>query len=287
MPVTPYGPSTIVTGPAATPSLHGLVASVGVTNETTERWEMGFTWDPETCAIVTVETNDCSAGFDFGPPSGGAACVSVIPPLLQVAIERTAATFQTWDYPGVPMRQLEAGTTKALEFEFWTGTQQPDNQKLASVSTVVLNSVSNPVTGMSLARGLAALEQAIANGPNGSRGVIHAPVDVVSLWMTNHSGAINQEGQKLVTVAKGNIVVAGAGYPGTSPTGAAPPANCRWVYATGAMQIRLSDKEVNPETFPEAFKRSNNTIAYWAQRYGVATFDPCVGPFAVLINLGA
>jgi hypothetical protein len=281
------GPLAETKGPAATPSLHGLVPAAQLVTEPNDRWVLGFTWDPETCAIISVLDPSCAGdAIDWPDASTYAACVNTLPVLLEVVYQGPSTGYSARDWPGLPRRQLEAGTTKALEYEFWTGTKVPTNQHLASAQTIVLNSSSTPVTGMTLSRGLAALERAIADCGVGGRGTIHAPVDVVSMW-TYLGGPLKEDGQRLVTVAKGTVVVAGAGYPGTSPTGAAPPPGMRWIYATGAVQVRLSAPEVSPDDIAEGLDRKTNQLTYRAFRNGAANFDPCCGPFAVLVDLGA
>jgi hypothetical protein len=296
MATTRLAPLWPVTGPAASPSLHGLVASVGgPTPEPNERWTLGFTWDPETCTIVSVYDPSCAGE----PPTPGndAALASPLtwqdliehqPAILNLAVERCTWGFADQDYPGRPLRQLEAGTSKAVEAELWSSTIA-GNQSLAVSGCDISNPVSGSVLPWTPRRALAAIEQEAANCGVGGRAVIHAPVDVASIWA--YDGAVVEDGQRLVTRAKGNIVVAGAGYTGLGPEGHAQevPADPdhRWVYVTGMIQVRLSDIVVTPDRIEEALDRATNTITYRAMRFGAANFDPCCGPVAVLVDLGA
>ena len=58
------------------------------------------------------------------------------------------------------------------------------------------------------------------------------------------------------------------------------------MYATGMVQVRLTAPDVTPGTFGEALDRRTNKVSFRAWRNGAANFDPCCGPFAVLVNLG-
>ncbi|WP_116996397.1 hypothetical protein [Desertimonas flava] len=400
--MSPISPPKIVNGPAVTPSLRGLVASATPAIEDNDGWVGGFTWDPETCAIVNVLPNDCGGDVDYPDPAEFENCVTVLPSMLEVAVIRGTLHARLGSYPTIPLRILEAGTTKALEADFWTGvgSRHADsgvvgNQYLASPDATVVN--PTPGTAVPLRQGLALLEQALADCGVGGRGMIHAPVEVASLW-TYDSSAFVVDGDQLVTLARGNILVAGAGYPGTGPdsestptehtftgtggitggtytltvlgattapivwdanaldvllsvqvaveqtdptfdidsitvtggpletapivvsyptvgpvqpasadasqlTGTAPAidvattegdvvtpaatpaAGTAWVYATGQVQTRLSLPEITPDEFKEAFDRKTNTVSYRAWRHAAANFDPCCGPFAVLVSL--
>jgi hypothetical protein len=176
---------------------------------------------------------------------------------------------------------MEAATSKGLERVFWTGgsAPDPDSQYLAHPDAVELST-----TAVTPGYGLALLEQAIADCGAGGRGMIHAPVGVASLW--GAGGGLSQEGPRLVAPARGNVVVAGAGYPGSGKTGAAPAAGTAWAFATGMVQVRLGAIQILPETLGEALDRRTNELTYRAERSVSAVFDPCCGPFAVLIQLG-
>jgi hypothetical protein len=67
----------------------------------------------------------------------------------------------------------------------------------------------------------------------------------------------------------GFVVVSGAGYPGTGPTGQAGP---NWVYATAMVNVRLGPIEVGPGTWRNSIETSKNDVTYRAQRVGAADF---------------
>lgn len=280
--VVRLAPPAIVTGPAATPSLHGLIASAQVVNEADDRWTMGLTWAPEFSGGVSVYAPDCTTNLELSVSLTNPACVEHQPVMLEVGIERSTWGFKSQDYEGLATRVLEAGATKALEAEFWQ-TAVLGNQSLAV-------SGAN-VAGLNLSprRALAALEAKIASWATGGRGMIHAPVELASLWAYD-GYLIIEDGNRLVTKSKGNIVVAGAGYLGTGPVGHAnytPGAGKAWAFASGMVQVRQSGVIVTPDTLAEATNRSTNKVSYRASRYAAANFDPACGPSAVLVDLGS
>jgi hypothetical protein len=101
----------------------------------------------------------------------------------------------------------------------------------------------------------------------GSLGAIHADRGAASLWSTN--GAVKASGQRLLTTV-GTPVSAGAGYPGTSPSGAAAAAGETWVFAAPAMfGYRGSVQSTS------ALDRGRNDFLAIAERNYVVGFDPC------------
>jgi hypothetical protein len=79
-----------------------------------------------------------------------------------------------------------------------------------------------------------------------------------------------------------DLVAAGAGYPGTSPAGAAPATGESWIYATGAVTMRRGD--IKTFTLSESINRGNNTIEMIAERTYVLGWDCC--HFAILVDIG-
>lgn len=197
------------------------------------------------------------------------------PVLLELAATCTTVGYDTLDYPGRARRQMELATTKALESEFWTGATKPWNPHLAAPNAVVLNvgGIANP-TPMTPGCALAALNQALGDCGIGGRGMIHSTIDLATLW-SNISGGLMRDGQRLTTTVRDTTVVAGAGYTGSGPNGADPPAGSAWAYATGPVQVRLGDIQVVPDTVAEAVDRHSNEITYRGERMASAAWDTC------------
>lgn len=132
-------------------------------------------------------------------------------------------------------------------------------------------------TGLSLRRGIAALEQWIATN-YGSRGVIHMTVAAASLGLD--SGILEIKGTTLQTKL-GTPVVAGAGYPGTGPAGQAPAAGSTYLYATPALLGYRSS--VFPGVDPPAagLDRSVNNLHAVAERTYLVGWDPCGTAFSL------
>lgn len=268
----------------ATPPLHGLQASVPETREPS-RWQLGVTLCPENCVEISGWDPNCAAWPDGVKPDKSEAttnqdCYDVLPFVLESPFECASAGFRTVDYSGRARRQLEAATSKGLEYELWTGELQGDNPHLTTGATVIGAAAAFP-----LRQGLSLLGQALSNCAHGGRGTIHAPTFIVDNWMDD-GNLIQAEGPRLVTGNRGDVVISGSGYPGTGPDGIAPGPNQSWVYATGPIQYRLDEVVVYPDTLNEAMDSRRNRIEYRAERLAMVNFDPCCH-FAILVELGS
>ena len=212
-----------------------------------------------------------------------------------VEVPYTCSTwgFQENDYTGKAMRQLDAGTGKAVEREFWTGELNIANINLQywTPGGNILNpgGWADPVA-VNVALGLALLEQALASCATGSRGMIHAPAVVIERmaqwYLLDDDPGCDEDECRLLTRGRGDVVVCGAGYePQVGPLAAfhdiSPTES--WVYATGMVDVRLGEPMIYPETIAEALDRATNTITYRGERTAAVNPDGCC-MFAVLVD---
>lgn len=262
------GPRSAVVAPPALPPRVGLYASAPVSNETGDRWELGFTYLPESCgtggvadpcdnATKTIDANPTTVEFDPFVVWAGDKCSSF--------------GFDAHDFPGRARRLLEACESFQVAHELWTGdlaqAQGFPNAFLASTaSDEVSSSAVTPIIALSC------LEQGLAECACGERGMIHATRQIVSIWSQNQM--LRREGGLTLTI-NDTIVVADAGYDGSAPDGSPAADGSIWAYATGMVTVRHGPVDVVPGSFAEALDRSVNTIEFRAERLAAATFDPC------------
>jgi len=265
----------------AQPPLHGLQASATEMQDPV-RWELGFQiqpegcvvlnyWDPTCVAIPTGETKPTKSTFDRDQ----LAAYPVNPFVIESSYECDASGLTTTDFAGRARRQLEAVTSKGMEFELWTGGQQPNNPVLSTGATVI-GAATSPLEAFAL------LGQALSNCSAGGRGTIHAPTWVVDLWY--HENLLIEQGTRLVSRVRGDTVVAGVGYPGTGPDNADVDPGQSWAFATGPVTYRLGDIIVLPDTVAQAVNIRNNDAEYRAERFAAVNFDPCCH-FGVLVDI--
>jgi hypothetical protein len=206
-------------------------------------------------------------------------------------------TCSTWgflenDYEGRALRQLEAGLSKAIEREFWTGEKNPANMNLTFWTPNDDAHVLNPggaasPTAVDPATALVLLEAALGDCYGGTAGMLHAPTAVAERWAAFYFIDADEEfeDRMLRTRSREDIVVVGAGYPGTGPFGQPDPApGTQWAFATGMVDVRLGEPMIYPETFAEALDRATNTVTFRGEQVAAANWDGCCS-FAVLVDL--
>ena len=204
---------------------------------------------------------------------------------------------ETWDQSYKDVSDILMTTEQyQVERALWTGQIAGlDNQMyphLAAGVAVTTPLVTNglqltlqtaavSVTGspVSAATGIGLLEGALGACYDGV-GVLHVPEAAIPALA--NLNMIYRDGKNLRT-HNGNLVVAGAGYAGTSPLGVAPSASTTWMYATG--QFFMYRGPIKTFTRESSLNRSTNTMTAVAQRTYVLGWDCC--HFAVQINTGS
>lgn len=308
MPTLP-APLYPVVAPSYLPPLHGLLASVPPTpDEPGSRWLTGLAMEPE--GYIEVDTiPGVWCGSDYAdvvgekPADPPPDSVQYHPFQLVVSysckIGRTGA-----ERRDKVRRALELGASKAIEHELWTGMisdlSDTENMRLAVAGTggggslsatdreVVVNpgylstSILSTVTPVSLQTGISVLSQALADYGPGSKGMIHMASRAGEFGAMR--GFFVEDRQILRTRSRGDIVVVGAGYPGTGPGGDEPEEGQTWIHATGMVQVRRSDLVMLPETDAEAVNRRTNEWTVRAEQAAAAYWD---GQFqaSVLVDL--
>lgn len=301
------GPRLPVDHPPFTPSPYGLLSVVQFITSASSHWQNGVTWTSH-----CLETGMGNSTYDECIAVTGVGDVAEPPTKNENvdAIDRGATPFTPYvrfDCATVGNDEATLVATDALaqaepwqvERAFWTGLVEgrsivfphlAANATLRDAQNVLLQSAASVVATGSFdpAAGLGLLEAALADCYNGV-GVIHVPVKALptlSAWGlvrrdAGRDGVTGQLGRQLRT-ANGNLVAVGAGYPGTSPAGAAAGTEQSWIYATGAVFAYRGPVRYARER--ESIDRSSNTISMIAERTYVLGFDCC--HVAVLVDLG-
>lgn len=291
----------IVEGPDFAPLPYGLWDNVQQRTPGDSHWRNGVTWQ-EFCPASTGFSvyDECIAvtGTGGAPPAmptlkTGGNVVSVNRGATPVTISTEFDCSPVGQAPeadraaaDVALGRIEA---RELERAFWTGQagsagQGGANQQVVWPALANAGQVLDPLgitlqplmtqtvtgTGVDVADGLGQLENQLA-ACYGGQGFIHVPrllLPTLVAW-----DLVEQDGGKLYTPA-GNRIVVGGGYPGTSPTGAAPAAGQCWVYATGQVFGYRSD--VTMYHMPETFDRAKNTVKAVAQRTYLIGYECCL-----------
>lgn len=289
----------VVDPPAFTPLPYGLLSVVQYPPAGDSHWQNGITYQsmcsPTVTGMGATTYEECIAVTGTGSPPPATSLSDNVDNPIRAATPCTVYTEFDCSPVGSDakaMAERALGQTESWQVEraFWTGLAQ--NQlvvfpHLAAVTQVLsadgalLQSV--PVTGgsatMDMVQALGLLEGFIADCYNGV-GVIHVPQR--ALPSLDAYSLVHRVGPSLQT-QNGNLVAVGAGYPGSSPAGAAPAAGTIWMFATGSVMAYRS--QVQSRSTEEYFDRAKNTYKAIAYRTYLLGWDCCHA--AVLAKLGA
>lgn len=272
------------------PTPYGLLSpAVNVIYENQDvHWEGSFDYsrsDYVTITNIASESNTVSSVV-YAAPTDSPTYTDYVPFVIQADFTVPTIGNNAEEVNKAVESAIEAATQKALEQEFWTGELSQTlvttdsthpNRWLASPDATDVT--PTPGTPIKVKYGMALLERAIGDSGIGERGLIHAARDTATflpgLWQKDD----------ILLSAIGTPVIAGAGYPSTSPDGDTPSAGNRWMYATGPVTVRLGKVFVYQEKIQDAINVSNNKIVYRAMRLASVTWSNNTHA-AVLVDLG-
>lgn len=270
-----------------TPAPCGLLGVADVTRHTggsvDERWLRGFSVEFESAPKrVTIIDSAGTETLVYENEDESITYSDVAPFVIEVE-DKASGVNLVGDRPlERAERQLEAVTQKSVEYELWEGpaaTYQP-NQKPAPYLAQKDGATVVTSGGVSVARALALLEQAIADSPTGGGGVIHMTRDVAST-ITNGGLSYKEgpDGSQSIITSLGTPVVVGSGYTGAGPedaANAAPTATNKWMYVTGPVVVHLGPARAVNETQAQGFNPRTNDLLLKAQRDAAVHFDDSV-----------
>ncbi|SRR6266540_607879 len=288
------GARQIVDGPTFTPSRLGLLDVVQFPTPAGPHWQNGITW-ASTCVTGGTTYDECITVTGTGSPPAPAAFADNVDwnnrgatpftiytefdcsPVgffedAQKLAEEMLAKSESWQVEQAVWTGTAGGTANAVWPHLAAFTAAVDSQSITLQSPAVTGGLLKP------SRALGAVEAILADCYHG-QGVIHIPLDILNTFIQN--GMMFRQSDGSYLTPSGNLVVAGSGYPGTSPQGAAPAANTMWIYATGAIFAYRSAVRIHSPR--ESLDRAENTVKMIAQRTYVLGWDCCHA--GVLVDL--
>ena len=274
MSVIAVGPALAIDGPPPLPPPYSLLKTPGVlVTNPGERWVNGVnvygypsdtpeTWEP--CSTGTFRTK--SEGGDQ-PQAKFDAFTIYLP------ITCSAGYMGDWgDFAGRAELALEATQSFAVEQAISQGVTLSINPFFGD-SNVTLPGGSGALTPEI---GLRWLEDAI--GATGRQGMIHATPATVAAWEFE---ALETDGA--IKTPNGTTVVSGGGYIGADADGAAAAAGQAWAFATGPVEVRLTDMQLVGDDINGTLDTTLNDVTFRAEKFALATWDTALQA-AVLID---
>lgn len=294
-----------VDAPVFTPSPFGLLAVAEPRDGGDPHFQMGVQWE-DVCGGASTTVADCDTSAPVITGSGMIPAKSATTTRslwgatpFTVYTEVDCSPVDFWDNQDVvAQRAFDRYESFAAERAFWTGVALDKNQSggfqnavlphLASSAAVTETSLGRTTTlqlaativtgaALNVVNALGALEGALAACLNGT-GVIHVPQALAP----DMALLVVKQGGRLYT-PNGNLVVIGAGYPGTGPsTPTTPPTlGTAWMYATGPVFAYRSTAKIYAKQ-GERIDRTVDTVKTIVERTYVLGYDCCL--FAQQVN---
>lgn len=237
------------------------------------RWEQGFVFSPYGCPDDNdLQDPTCASSVTIEDTSFPADVTGVPWALIHRA---RCSTFGDPDRVQAAATSLLLATTShKLETEFWTGARAKATGRGGHYLTDTNVTLINGGTALPLVQGFGILQNEIGAVAQGMLTFLHMTPMTATLLLSQQ--AIRWDGG-LLRDGMGNIVVAGTGYDGSSPTDVVDATeDTAWVYATTVPDLRLSEVQTTAPRVIESVDPRNNVQYATAYRFGSVSFDPCV-----------
>lgn len=263
-----FAPAAIVEGQPRTALPYGLFSVLTPRSSGDAHWQNGIEWETLTCEPANgISDPSCDPVVPTaGLPKSfeGAGLVGDASPFIVYGSYACSPVGHPVEYAQQRATEhLLAREEARVEQALMTGDL--GNGGFAPGATPVGGA------GLSVARAVAALEGWIATA-YGSLGVIHMTRETALIAVAEDVAVVKGNG---LFTAIGTPIVAGAGYSGADPAGAAPAAGTTNLYATPALLGYRSEPFAGAEPAAAGFDRSTNDLFAVAERTYVIGFDPC------------
>src|SRR6478752_4050442 len=282
------GPRMLVQPAGFTPIPYGLLSVVESRPASSPHWQAGVIWE-DLCGPPATTYDLCLTDSPLvtgAPPKRAGAAhedFAATPFTVYSRVDCSAVGFYE-DSEGEAATVLTRWEQWQIEYAFWTGVagglpnvvyphlaanadvvSTVDGATLQIAATVPTATPTDPATALGI------VENALADCYAGI-GVIHIPVELIPRFMDRY--VIYRDGARLRTY-NGNWVVAGAGYPNTSPVGAASPIDgSGWIYATPPVFMYRS--ALRTLTARETLDRSVDTVKALSERTVLLGYSCCL-----------
>lgn len=266
-------PATVVDPIARTALPFGLLSAVTPRPVGNSRWENGVEWEPLACGPASgIGEPDC----DPETPTVGLPKTFPVPGGVD---EATAFTIYG-SYECSPMgHTLEYAQERATEHLL----AREEARAEQAVWTGDLGNTPNFAEGADSATAaqepalaIAEAEQYIATA-YGSLGTIHMSRYLAAIMLGEE--LLEVRGTRLYT-RLGTPVIAGAGYPGTSPSGTAG----WWIVAAPALMLYRSEIFPASNRTGDLLDRLQNNLFGMAERRYLVGWDDCPAPLAIEVE---
>lgn len=264
---------------------YGILSSTEPIHLSDPHWQTGLEWESDCSVDASSTLPPCPDPVASKATDGGLIFCSADPFTVLGSYKCSTGGRSVSESMTIASNRLRRNKERAVEQIFWTGitpvgTVNPslqggnDSCGITPVDLTPVTGALNPVAA------LAVLESAIAGCIPGGVGVIHLTFGVLPYMAANH--LLFERDGKFYTPS-GQLIIAGAGYPGSGPSNVPATSGETWVFATGPMSVFYSDIFFTPSQIDQAVDRSLNNVTFWAEQTYAVIWECCL--FAIRVSL--
>jgi hypothetical protein len=276
----------LITGANRRVRTNGLLSSIEPIYLDDKHWQAGIEWESDCSIEVNSTLPPCPAPVAAKAEDGGLLFCHADPFTVYGNYKCSTGGRPAGDSRAISAHRLDRNKERGVEQIFWTGMSSvgPINPSLqgGNESCMVLPVDLTPINGsLDIIGAIAALESNIADCIPGGLGVIHVNYGVLPYLV--HNLLARKENDGNFYTPSGQLVIAGAGYPGSGPGNVPASPGETWVFATGPIAVYASDIFFTPSDISQAIDRSLNNISFYAEQTYSVIWECC--SFAVRVNL--
>jgi len=270
--VIAVGPALALDGPLPASPPYSLLKVPGVVVEDGDRWMNGVNVDGYPSDTPSL-WEPCSEGTFRTKVEGTETPMPRFDSFV-VYLPITCSALSIGD-----VRMFQERARRALEATLSFGVEEALSQGVVMSTNPFLGDSNVTILGGGAVTpevGLRWLEDAI--GETGRAGMIHATPATVAAWEFEAL-----ETGDVLRTPNGTPVAVGGGYIGAEANGSAPGAGSAYAFASGPVQVRLSDMQMVGEDINGTLDTSLNDVTFRAEIYALAVWDTALQA-AVLID---
>lgn len=264
---------------------YGLLTSVEPIQLDDPHWQSGFEWESD-CSVDTASTlPPCPDAVASKSTDGGLVFCTADPFTVYGSYKCSTGGRPASEAKEIAASRLRRNKESGVERIFWTGMTgvgsiNPSLQGGNSSCDLIPIDLTPPSGAVPPVAAIAALESNMVECIPGGVGVFHVNVGLLpylarDLLYTEKDGKLYSP--------SGQLIIAGAGYPGTGPGNVPVVAGETWIFSTGLMAVYNSDIFYTPSNIDQAINRRINDITFYAEQTYAVIWECCV--FAIRVSL--
>lgn len=254
----------IVEAPQPSPLLAGSLRSTVTVTENADRLLDGVTFRPHPCGTGHL-LELCPTEPDSKTITGSGGAVEFDG--FGFWEGDTCTTLSREDFGEAVRRireKLDRASSWYLEQGLWT-------LSLATTDAENLTGTADPA---GIVPAVSELVGAVNDDLRGDRAIIHVPQSAVPYL--EFYGLVDRQANILRLAGTDHVFVAGAGYPGTDPSGNPADVGTTWFYVTGPVRAEMSSIDAVGGAEYEVIDRATNNVEVRLERAAAVWFDPCI-----------